>query len=114
MLVKPDILLTRAIYAPAGAELERIYTLHKLGEVADPAQLLRQVGPRIRALVTPGITGFTREQLDALPKLEIIAMFGSNSTLDLAPARERGIPVTNTPDSISEGVADLALGLMIA
>ena len=41
-------------------------------------------------------------------------MFGSNTTLDLAPARERGIAVTNTPDSISGAVADLALGLMVA
>jgi lactate dehydrogenase-like 2-hydroxyacid dehydrogenase len=88
--------------------------VHKLWQAADAAQLLHDVGPRIRALVTPGITGFTREQLDALPALEIVAMFGSNKTLDLSPARERGIPVTNTPDSISTGVADLAVGLMIA
>ena len=111
---KPELLLTRAIYAPAVADLERDYVVHKLWQAADPMQLLREAGPRIRALVTPGITGFTREQLDALPALEIITLFGSNKTLDLAPARERGIPVTNTPDSISEGVADLALGLMIA
>jgi hydroxypyruvate reductase len=111
---KPEILLTRAIYAPAVAELERDYVVHKLWQAADPAQLLRELAPRIRALVTPGIIGFTREQLDALPKLEIVALFGSNKTLDLSPARERGIAVTNTPDSISEGVADLALGLMIA
>lgn len=113
-MVKMDILLTRAIYAPAVAELEREYNVHKLWQAADPVQMLRDVGPRIRALVTPGITGFTRAQIDALPKLEIIALFGSNTTLDRSPARERGIPVTNTPDSISEGVADLALGLMIA
>jgi lactate dehydrogenase-like 2-hydroxyacid dehydrogenase len=90
------------------------YTVHRIWLAADPLQALRELGPRIRALVTPGITGFTREQLDALPALEIVAMFGSNKTLDLSPARERGIPVTNTPDSISTGVADLALGLMIA
>ena len=68
-MAKPDILLTRAIYAPAVAALERAYTVHKLWQDADPAQLLREVGPRIRALVTPGITGFTRDQLDALPAL---------------------------------------------
>jgi lactate dehydrogenase-like 2-hydroxyacid dehydrogenase len=113
-MAKNELLLTRAIYAPAMAELEREFTVHKLWQAADPAQLLKDAGPRIRALVTPGIIGFTRAQLEALPALEIIAMFGSNATLDLAPARERGIPVTNTPDSISEAVADLALGLMVA
>ena len=113
-MVKNELLLTRAIYAPAMAELEREFTVHKLWQATDPAQMLNEVGPRIRALVTPGVIGFTRAEVDALPKLEIIALFGSNTTLDLAPARERGIPVTNTPDSITESVADLALGLMVA
>ena len=111
---KPELLLLRAIYQPAMDELEREFTVHKLWQAADAAQMLKDVGPGIRALVTPGIIGFTRAQVEALPKLEIIAMFGSNATLDLAPARERGIAVTNTPDSISGAVADLALGLMIA
>ena len=113
-LSKPEIVLTRSIYRPALDALEAQYTVHRLWLAADPMQALRELGPRIRALVTPGITGFTRAEVDALPKLEIIALFGSNKTLDLAPARERGISVTNTPDSISSGVADLALGLMIA
>jgi lactate dehydrogenase-like 2-hydroxyacid dehydrogenase len=111
---KPEIILTRLIYQPAMAELDRQYTVHKLWRAPDPAQLLREIGPRVRALVTPGNIGFTRAQVEALPALEIIALFGSNTTLDLAPARERGIPVTNTPDSISEGVADLAIGLLIS
>ena len=111
---KPELLLTRAIYKPAMAALEAAYEVHHLWSAADPAQMMREVGPRIRALVTPGIIGFTRQQVEALPALEIITLFGSNTTLDLAPARERGIPVTNTPDSISGAVADLALGLMVA
>ena len=113
-MTKPDLLLTRAIYAPAQAALDAEYAVHRLWTAPDADAFLREVGPRVRALVTPGITGFTRALLDALPALEIVALFGSNKTLDLAPARERKIPVTNTPDSISEGVADLACGLMIA
>lgn len=113
-MTKPEIALTRSIYRPAMEALEAQYTVHRLWLADDPLQMLRELGPRIRALVTPGITGFTRAEIEAMPKLEIIALFGSNKTLDLAPARERGIPVTNTPDSISSGVADLAVGLMIA
>ena len=37
-MAKPDILLTRAIYAPAVAALESAYTVHKLWQDADPAQ----------------------------------------------------------------------------
>lgn len=111
---KPDILVTRPIYPPAMADLEHAFVVHKPWLVPDAARMLREAAPRIRALVTQGSIGFTREQVAALPALEIIALFGSNKTLDLAPARERGIAVTNTPDSISDAVADLALGLMIA
>jgi hypothetical protein len=34
--------------------------------------------------------------------------------VDLAKCRERGIRVTNTPDVLTDGVADLAVGLAIA
>lgn len=111
---KPDLLLLRAIYPPAQAELEREYTVHKLWQAPDPEKFLKEVGPRIRAMVIPGLIGFTRAQIEALPKLEIIALFGGNPTLELAPARERGIAVTNTPDAITEAVADLAIGLIVA
>ena len=111
---KPGVLLPRPIYAPAMAELEGEFAVHRLWQAPDAARALREAAPYIRALVVQGSIGFTRELVDALPALEIIALYGSNKTLDLAPARERGIAVTNTPDSISDAVADLALGLMIA
>lgn len=34
--------------------------------------------------------------------------------IDLAKCRERGIRVTNTPDVLTDDVADLAIGLMLA
>lgn len=53
--------------------------------------------------------------MEALPKLEIIASFGTpNGTVDLAAAKERGVVVANTPDSIQELVAELAMGLAVA
>jgi len=52
-----------------------------------------------------------------LPKLEIIANFGSViGNIDLAAAKERGVVVTNTPVDpafVMENVADLAMGLLI-
>src|SRR4029434_9006350 len=51
----------------------------------------------------------------ALPKLEVIAVFGVGTDgIDLAAARERNIPVTNTPGVLTDEVADLAIGLMLA
>lgn len=113
--MKPEILLTVPIYAPAQAELERQYTVHRLWTAADPEQFIRDVSGGVRAVVTTGIGGFTRERIDALPRLEIIACFGNpRGTVDLARARERGIAVTNTKDVIADTVADLAMGLVVA
>ena len=53
--------------------------------------------------------------MDKLPKLEIIANFGVGyDTVDAAEAGRRGVIVTNTPDVLTEEVADLAVGLLIA
>lgn len=52
--------------------------------------------------------------MDRLPNLEIIANFGVGyDAIDIDAAKERGIRVTNTPDVLSDDVADLALALML-
>jgi len=52
--------------------------------------------------------------IDALPKLEIIANFGVGyDAVDTKHAAAKGIMVTNTPDVLTEEVADTALGLLI-
>jgi lactate dehydrogenase-like 2-hydroxyacid dehydrogenase len=55
-----------------------------------------------------------RAFIDRLPNLEIIANFGVGyDGIDLAAAAARGIVVTNTPDVLTEEVADTALGLLL-
>jgi len=52
--------------------------------------------------------------MDALPKLEIIACYGvGTDAIDLQAAKDRGIRVTNTPEVLSDAVAELALGMML-
>src|SRR4029077_11002937 len=49
------------------------------------------------------------------PKLEMIASFGVGyDHVDASHAREHNIVVTNTPDVLTEEVADVAMGLLIA
>lgn len=67
-----------------------------------------------------GVTGSFAERVDAalferLPRLEIVANFGVGyENVDARAAAARGIVVTNTPDVLSEEVADTALGLLLA
>ena len=69
---------------------------------------------RIRAIATEANRGADRALIAALPKLEVISLFGVGTDfVDLDAARERDIPVTNTPDILTAEVADLAIGLML-
>lgn len=111
---KPEVVILHRTYAPTIVELERRYTVHKLWLAPDRAATLREIGPRVRGAVTTGLLGCDEATMDALPRLEIIASFGSpRASLDIAAAKARGIVCTNTPDDITEAVADVALGLMI-
>jgi hydroxypyruvate reductase len=113
--MKPELLALTPFYAPTLAALERDYVLHKLWDAGDPDAFIRQVAPNVRGVVTTGLRGCKQEHIAALPKLEVIACFGtSHGTLPLAAAKERGIVVTNTPDWTVDAVADLGVGLLIA
>lgn len=113
--MKPEILVLVPIYAPTLAALEREYAVRKLWLEKDPDAYLKEACGRVRGVVTTGLAGCDSRTLDALPALEIIACFGSpRTTLAFDAAAARGVIVTNTPDSITATVADLAVGLLIA
>lgn len=53
--------------------------------------------------------------MDALPRLEMIGLFSVGyDKVDVAHARAKGIKVSNTPDVLTDDVADLAVGLLYA
>jgi len=113
--VKPEMLVMRAIYAPALAALERDFTLYKPWTVPDPDAYVRRACGNVRAAVTTTTIGFSRRDFERLPRLEMLACFGPYyDLLDIAAAKERGVTVSYTPDSTAEPVADLAMGMIVA
>ena len=113
--MKPELLLVRPIYAPAMAELERDFTLHKPWAAPEPGAYIGQACGNVRAAVTTTTAGFSRGDFEALPRLEILGCYGPYYELvDLAAAKARGVIVTHTPDSTAEPVADLAMGMIVA
>lgn len=69
---------------------------------------------RARVAVTSGVWGVRAEHMDRLPALEAVTSFGVGyDTTDVAEATRRGIAVSNTPDVLTDCVADLAVGLVI-
>lgn len=74
-----------------------------------------KVWPAVRAVVTTGGAGATRQLLQALPALELVACVGVGfDAIDVAYARERGIAITTTPGVLDDCVADTALALLLA
>jgi len=77
-------------------------------------ELVNQHAQRIDVVVTSGRFGCTAELIERLPNLQAIISFGVGyDAIDVAAARARNIPVSNTPDVLNDCVADLAFGLII-
>jgi lactate dehydrogenase-like 2-hydroxyacid dehydrogenase len=74
-----------------------------------------EAAPRLRAIAM----SVTSERLDGafmgrFPRLEIVSSFGVGyDHIDVAWAAAHGVTVTNTPDVLTEEVADTALGLLL-
>ena len=112
MATKPEILVVVPSRPDQMKMLEEAYTLHRHDKAEDPDALLEDVGDRIRGVVTMGIVPFSEEMLNRLPNLEIVAVGSVGyDTIDVESCRARGIPVTNTPDVLTNDVADLAMAL---
>ncbi|MGE3066690.1 MAG: 2-hydroxyacid dehydrogenase, partial [Hyphomicrobiaceae bacterium] len=113
---KPDLLMTGPMMPIIADQLEAAFTVHNLAGVADRDALVAKVGPSIKAVCTGGHTGVKTDAalIGKLPALRIISNFGVGyDSIDVAAAAKRGIIVTNTPDVLTEEVADTALGLLI-
>lgn len=114
--MKPQILQLNPILIPAANdELASRYVVHKYFEIADQAGWMREHGASIQAVITGGHTGISRAMLEQLPALKVVAINGvGTDAVDLAYCRERGLAVTATLGALTEDVADLAIGLLIA
>ena len=111
----PEILLLGAYPDAEMAKLAESYVVHRLWEQARPDDYLAEIGPRIRAVGTRGDLGASAALMRQLPALEIVVCFGVGvDAIDLDYARSHGIAVTNTPDVLTDDVADMGLALLLA
>lgn len=95
-------------------ELAARYEIAKLPDGPARARFLAEHGADVRVLLTWGPPGVDADTIAALPNLEAIVNDGAGVDLiDLEAAKRRGIGVSNTPDVLSDTVADTALGLML-
>jgi lactate dehydrogenase-like 2-hydroxyacid dehydrogenase len=119
---KPEILQVGMVSPADQTALDTAYTCHAMYDDtgapftgAKRDTMLSEVGPRIRGIVTRGDLYADRGMIDACPILEIISVFGVGyDGVDVGHALSQGVTVTNTPDVLTDDVADIAIALMLA
>ena len=108
------------IYGPSKPIIDKgfsdQYVLHPAETRAD----LERISPAVAAKIRGAAVTYSTARCDGgvmamFPKLEIVASFGVGyDHVESNYAREHNIIVTNTPDVLTEEVADIAMGLLIA
>ncbi len=95
----------------ARGEVIRLFDL----DDAARADILQRRAGDVRAVVTGGHLGCDSALMAALPALGLIAINGVGfDKVDLDAARRAGVRVSTTPGVLTDDVADLAIGLVIA
>jgi len=102
----PNVLFTEGFLEPQRAELRRRY------DAGSTRRMRRRIGAEYssparkhESIPVPSVT---------LPALEAVVNFGVGyDHIDVTAARTRGITVCNTPDVLTDCVADLAMGCII-
>ncbi len=114
-MAKPDVLQVGPYPDWDQTPLEAAFIMHPLWEVADKDAYLAQIGPKVRAIATRGDLGASEAMIAACPQLKMISVFGVGyDAVHLPSCRARGITVTNTPDVLTDDVADIAVAMLLA
>lgn len=112
--MKPTILMAPKMPAALVARLRENYELLGPMERATP-DALPPGAEAARVLLTVGGWRTDSTLIDALPKLGLVACYGTGiEGVDQAHAKARGILLSNAADANADAVAEFAMGLMIA
>jgi lactate dehydrogenase-like 2-hydroxyacid dehydrogenase len=110
-----EILQVGALPPSDEEQLAAAYRVHSFYTARDKDEFLAGCASGIRAVVTRGDLGANTALIAALPRLELIAIYGVGyDAIDMDLCHHRGIRVTNTPDVLTGDVADHAVAMMLA
>lgn len=112
--MKPQILVIGPYPEWDMVELEKSYDVKKLYEASDRDAFIEGEAKQVTAIATRGELGASAELIAKLPNLQVISVYGVGyDAVNLDACRARGIRVTNTPDVLTNDVADLGVAMML-
>lgn len=112
----PNVLVTRRLPSTVLAKLRAVadVDLYNGDSAIAPDELRARIVDK-DALICLLTDGIDRTVIDAAPNLRVIANVALGcSNIDVAYARSRGIAVTDTPDVLTDSVADFTWALILA
>jgi glyoxylate reductase len=110
------VFVTRKLPFPALDELRAAHEVHEWeGDLPPAPEELRALVGETEGLLTLITDRVDDALLDAAPALRAVANMGvGTDNIDVEACGERGIPVGNTPDVLTDATADLAFALLLA
>jgi glyoxylate reductase len=112
---RPLVAIARVLLTAGLEHLEERFEV-RMGGLNAPAERINELVDGADALVADPAVSVDGRLLDACgPQLQVVANFAVGvDNIDLEACRERGVPVTNTPDVLTNATAELALALTLA
>lgn len=112
--MKPTIVSMTPLHDFVETWLDQQFKVLRYWQATDANTFFKEAAPVARAIAT-GFSRIDAPLLNQLPNVQIIASFGVGfDHIDILAAKERNIRVTNTPDVLTDDVADLAIGLLLS
>lgn len=114
-MTKPPILSFETYDAWDAEPMNTLFDVHQFPVSGNTEDLPSNIRESIRAFAFKGHSTLGANTIDAFPNLELIANYGAGyDTIDIAYAATKNIQVSNTPDVLTDDVADLAVGMLLA
>lgn len=112
---KPHILSFASYDVWDTEPMAELFTVHQFPTSGSPDDLPTEVRESVQAFAFKGHSTLGASIMDQFPNLGLIANYGVGyDTIDVAYAASKGIKVTNTPDVLTDDVADLGVGMLLA
>ena len=95
--------------------LDDAFIVHRLWQASDREAELARLGAAVRAIASFGPARIDGPLLDKLPQVRLVSLMSVGyDAVDVPALKARGVALTNTPDVLTDDVADIAIGLLIA
>lgn len=115
MTTKPDVLVVNDFHPETLEKLDSLYHTHHLWQLEDAEKPELLAALEGRCEIAASASWVCDPRIYKLNSLKLIAAFGVGvDGIDFIATGRRQIKVTNTPDVLNDGVADLAIALILA